>query len=235
MKERTLQSAIVVLAVLITAGSVPGATVPMAWYGTSGQTQIFRGDLGGIGLGDLNTVLVTDAVLGGGSAGVFSGFDLDFIVLDQDGDLATAGDQILPFETPQTYVTPGTVRPSTSYLPTPLHPGILFGLNADNSIDFATATIRARDASYDGFALAVDTSDGWVTLGDGGMLTAAFPQTTLTSSGMYLFVGEVGNYDEGLRATIDVTNFPTIPAPGAIVLGTLGAGLVGWLRRRRVL
>ena len=105
----------------------------------------------------------------------------------------------------------------------------------DVSIDFATATIGSRDAVYDAGSfpgLDPDTSDGWVTLGDGGSLTAGFSDITLTGSSMYLFVGEVGQ-NETLRANVHV-DFKPIPAPGAMMLSSIGIATCGWLRRRKV-
>jgi hypothetical protein len=43
-----------------------------------------------------------------------------------------------------------------------------------------------------------------------------------------------GQSDNG-GAVLDNVLLTAVPAPGAILLGSLGAGLVGWLRRRRAL
>jgi hypothetical protein len=219
-------------------GAVPVTMSPYPVVG--GQTRVFRGDLSSLGVGSVYSARVTDAGVLGGQTGVFSGCDIDFVVLDRDGDLSTTADRIVPFQTAATSVTPGSIRnPTTSpYQPTASHPGELFGLNTDGSIDFATATIGTRDASYNPitFLFTVDTSGGWVTLGDSGSLTAAFPDTTIGSS-LWLFVGEAGlaseGSTEGLNALVSINN--SVPAPGAVLLVGLGGLLVSALRNRKVL
>ena len=235
---RTQTQTPIVLAMLVAAAmAVPIAAAPitMSYVGTTGQTRVFAGDITGLGLGTVNAVTVTGGDTGG-TDGVFSGFDLDFLLLDVDGNLLTTGDQVLPFQTGATMVSPGTIsnQGGSAYQPTVAHPGTLFGLNADTSIDFATATIGSLDASF-ADPLAVNTSNGWVTLGYSGSLTAAFPATSIGSS-LWVFVGEVGpSTTETLLANVDVTGLPAVPAPGALLLGALGTSVVAWMRRRQTL
>jgi hypothetical protein len=48
----------------------------------------------------------------------------------------------------------------------------------------------------------------------------------------YIYFNSIG---DPAGADIDNLSFNLIPAPGAIVLGGIGVGLIGWLRRRRTL
>jgi len=56
--------------------------------------------------------------------------------------------------------------------------------------------------------------------------------TNLTGKIGYIYFNSVA---DGAGADLDNLKFTQIPAPGAILLGGIGAGLVGWLRRRRTL
>ena len=59
---------------------------------------------------------------------------------------------------------------------------------------------------------------------------------TIANSGLYtLLITNMNGLDSILDSYVGLDNVSVTPAPGAILLGSIGAGLVSWLRRRRTL
>ena len=195
--------------------------------GTLAATAVFRADLSSIGLASILSIQIADNSVGlGGSAGQFSGFDLDAIRLSTTNCANAACAAGLVGLSVFDFVAGTTFSPGAQRLPADPR---LFGTDASGlAVNNAVATL----GSFDGESTTV-TPFGFLSLGDNGTinfnLTAA-----VSTAGLFLYIGEVGNNGEVAASSIRVLD-NRVPEPGSLALAGLAlAGLLVTGRKSRV-
>ena len=198
---------------------LPGVT-----GGSPAGTGVYKADLSSIGIGQIASVTIQDNSGGlGGAPGQFSGFDLDAIVLStvditdasQVGTLTRAA----TFNFAADVFIPGTQRPPTD--------PALFGTSGGN-VDNSVATLDAFDGNS---TTAIPGAFGFVSLGDGGVLSENLTAALATGGPLFLYIGEVGNNGEVAASTISVSS-TAVPEPASLLTVLAGIMGLGWFRRR---
>ena len=192
----------------------------------AGRHGGYKADLSTIGLSTILSIGIRDNSGSlGGATGQFSGFDLDAIKLSttncSDAACAAAAVGLSVFNfTTGTLFSPGTQRAPAD--------AKLFGTDGTGAaVDNAVATLGL----FDGESSTV-TPDGFLSMGDNGAID--FNLTAVVSTaGLFLYIGEVGDNGEVAAGSIVVRDTPTgLPEPSGLALFALAAAGVASRRRR---